>query len=89
METSNWDGPVAEMRNQSSAPLERIVFPAPDESGDWTGPAGETNHVRVPYVSAKKKKNINVVKTIFTPMTGNGNHTTDKHGDLGDDLLLF
>ena len=55
METSNWDGPVAEMRNQSSAPLERIVFPAPDESGDWTGPAGETNHVRVPYVSAQKK----------------------------------
>ena len=55
METSNWDGPVAEMRNQSSAPLERTCFPAPDESGDWTGPAGETNHVRVPYVSAQKK----------------------------------
>ena len=41
------------------------------------------------HTSVPKKENINVVKTIFTPMTGNGNHTTDKHGDLGDDLLLF
>ena len=31
----------------------------------------------------------NVGKTTITSMTGNGNHTTYKNGDLGDGLLLF